>query len=117
MWIFANNHREVAIYIRRSYQLIRNYLNIIFLNQNIRKTVDHIVTLLLKVSKGDFAYSVVVVDRWTFDYIKNTALGDLLFNLALVTDLVICYKTSPVQKASLLNQIYDKITRTYTLVL
>lgn len=67
-------------------------------------------TSLLEVCRVDFAHSVVIVDGRTLDYIESAALGDLFFNLALATDLIICYKTSPVQRLSLLKQIHGRIT-------
>lgn len=64
------------------------------------------------------AHSVVVVDGGTLSMIESDPeLNALFFDIAVLTDSVICCRASPSQKASLVKTIRTKVQKSVTLAI
>lgn len=73
---------------------------------------------ILEINAGSVAHSVVVVDGGTLARIdEDETLKSLFFDIAIITDSVICCRASPSQKASLVKTIRTKVKKSVTLAI
>lgn len=73
---------------------------------------------ILEINEGCIAHSVVVIDGATLALIdSDETLQNLFFDLAVLTDSVICCRASPSQKASLVKTIRKKVDKSVTLAI
>ncbi len=114
MWIFGGKCRDDALSIGYSYQLMKNYSNVVLLDL---RNIGFMPDLLLQSRKGGFPRLVVLMDGPTLEYIESVHFSNLLFDIISSIGSVICYKTSSFQRASILKQIYSRVSQTFTLVL
>lgn len=109
---------ETAINIGHSCRLIKDYSNIIVLDKRDGYIERKMAEAILDINAGKVAHSVVVVDGGTLTSIDDDeTLKSLFFDIAIITDSVICCRASPSQKASLVKTIRTKVNKSVTLAI
>jgi len=109
---------ETAINIGHSCRLIRDYSDIVVLDQEYGTLTTTIKSAIADIKAGTVAHFVVVVDGGTLATIEDDEnLKALFFDVATRTDSVICCRASPSQKASLVKTIRTKVQRSVTLAI
>ena len=109
---------ETAINIGQSCRLIKDYSIITILDKNDDDVERRIAAAILEINSGTIAHSVVVVDGATLaDIEADETLKTLFFDLAVLTDSVICCRASPSQKASLVKAIRKEVDKSVTLAI
>lgn len=109
---------ETAINIGHSCRLIKDYSVITILDKNDSDVEKRMAAAILEINGGTIAHSVVVVDGATLAEIEaDETLKRLFFDLAILTDSVICCRASPSQKASLVKAIRKKVDKSVTLAI
>jgi phospholipid-translocating ATPase len=118
MWMLTGDKRETAINIGHSCRLIKDYSNVIILDQD-QGGVDKLMTSsILNLRRGNIPHTVVVIDGQTLSHIESDdALSYLFFDLAVCADSVICCRASPSQKALLVKEIRNKVRKSVTLAI
>jgi len=109
---------ETAINIGYSCRLIKDYSIITILDKNDNDVEKRMAAAILEINGGTIAHSVVAVDGATLaDIEADETLKILFFDLAVLTDSVICCRASPSQKASLVKAIRKKVDNSVTLAI
>ncbi|KAI9763285.1 MAG: hypothetical protein M1840_000767 [Geoglossum simile] len=118
LWMLTGDKRETAINIGHSCRLVKDYSFITIIDRGSGDVEQHIAAAIVAINSGNVAHSVVVVDGQTLTQIENDeTMKSLFFDLATLTDSVICCRASPSQKASLVNTIRKKVKRSVTLAI
>ncbi|KAI5840221.1 phospholipid-translocating P-type ATPase [Morchella snyderi] len=118
LWMLTGDKRETAINIGHSCRLIKDYSNIIVLDKRDGYIERKMAEAILEINAGKVAHSVVVVDGGTLASIdEDETLKSLFFDIAIITDSVICCRASPSQKASLVKTIRTKVNKSVTLAI
>ncbi|KAF8450022.1 hypothetical protein BDZ91DRAFT_751380 [Kalaharituber pfeilii] len=118
LWMLTGDKRETAINIGHSCRLIKDYSIITILDREDNDVEKRMAAAILEINGGMIAHSVVVVDGATLaDIESNETLTTLFFDLAILTDAVICCRASPSQKASLVKAIRKKVDKSVTLAI
>lgn len=109
---------ETAINIGHSCRLIKDYSTVIILNKQDGYIERKMAEAILDINAGSVAHSVVVIDGGTLANIdEDETLKALFFDIATITDSVICCRASPSQKASLVKTIRTKVKKSVTLAI
>lgn len=116
---FINCHLlETAINIGHSCRLIKDYSTVIVLDKQDGYIGRKMAEAILEINAGSVAHSVVVVDGGTLATIDDDeTLKSLFFDIAIITDSVICCRASPSQKASLVKTIRTRVDKSVTLAI
>ena len=118
MWMLTGDKRETAINIGHSCRLIKDYSSVIVLDQSREQLEKSIFEAVTDIQCGSVAHSVVVVDGQTLSLIESDEqLNKEFFDLAIMTDSVICCRASPSQKAGLVKAIRHKVKHSITLAI
>jgi phospholipid-translocating ATPase len=118
MWMLTGDKRETAVNIGHSCRLIKDYSTVTIIDQEAGEVDRTIGSALVMINTGTIAHSVVVVDGQTLAMIEESkALEKLFFDLAIVTDSVICCRASPSQKAKLVKGIRTRVQKSITLAI
>lgn len=118
LWMLTGDKRETAINIGHSCRLVKDYSEVVILDQEAGNVEKNIVTLTANIKKGIFAHSVVVVDGQTLSMIEeDNYLMARFFNLAILVDSVICCRASPKQKAFLVRSVRKHVQDAITLAI
>lgn len=118
LWMLTGDKRETAINIGYSCRLIKDYSIITILDKNDNDVEKRMAAAILEINSETIAHSVVVVDGATLaDIEADETLKTLFFDLAILTDSVICCRASPSQKASLVKAIRKKVDKSVTLAI
>lgn len=118
MWMLTGDKRETAINIGHSCRLIKDYSTVTILDHETGEVERSIGSAIIRINAGEVAHSVVVVDGQTLSIIdESQALEKLFFDLAIVTDSVICCRASPSQKARLVKAIRTRVKNSVTLAI
>lgn len=118
IWMLTGDKRETAINIAHSARIAKNFSDVIILDHSLGDIEERMTTALANINSGSIAHSVIVIDGQTLAEINaNEALADLLFNVVVAADSVICCRASPSQKASLVRQIRIKVKKSMTLAI
>ncbi|KAA8900188.1 phospholipid P-type ATPase transporter [Sphaerosporella brunnea] len=118
LWMLTGDKRETAINIGHSCRLIKDYSAITILHQDDVSIAGTIKSAIFDIKAQRVAHSVVVVDGGTLSMIEsNEELKSLFFDIAVLTDSVICCRASPSQKASLVKAIRTKVQKSVTLAI
>lgn len=116
LWMLTGDKRETAINIGHSCRLIKDYSSVIILDKRDGYIERKMAEAILEINAGKVAHSVVVVDGSTLTSIdEDETLKSLFFDIAIITDSVICCRASPSQKASLVKTIRTKVNKSVTL--
>jgi len=118
MWMLTGDKRETAINIGHSCRLIKDYSSVTVLDHESGQVEQAIAAAIVQVNRGSVAHSVVVVDGQTLSMIDTDhGLQKLFYDLAIITDSVICCRASPSQKAGLVKAIRRKVKSSITLAI
>lgn len=127
VWMLTGDKRETAINIAHSAKLAKPFSEIYILEASadeseesevLRKLKDKIESILVDVTRGMIAHSVLVVDGHTLGEIeKGEALKIMFYDLAVRMDSVICCRASPSQKAGLVRCIRETVPSSLTLAI
>ncbi|KAI5810975.1 phospholipid-translocating P-type ATPase [Peziza echinospora] len=118
LWMLTGDKRETAINIGHSCRLIKDYSIVTILDKDNNDVEKRIAAAILEINSGLIAHSVVVIDGATLSTIEaDDTLRSLFFDLAILTDSVICCRASPSQKASLVKAIRKKVVNSVTLAI
>lgn len=118
LWMLTGDKRETAINIGHSCRLIKDYSAVTILDSELSDVSQTMATATLDVSSGLVAHSVVVVDGKTLKQITDSeALHELFLSLAILVDSVICCRSSPGQKALLVNAVRSRVSNAITLAI
>lgn len=118
MWMLTGDKRETAINIAHSCRLIKDYSSVTVLDHESGQVEKLIAAAIVDINQGSIAHSVVVVDGQTLSLIEaDNYLKTLFYDLAIVTDSVICCRASPSQKAGLVKAIRHKVRKSITLAI
>jgi len=118
MWMLTGDKRETAINIGHSCRLIKDYSSVTILDHESGQVEQAIAAAIVEVNRGSVAHSVVVVDGQTLSMIDTDhGLQKLFYDLAIITDSVICCRASPSQKAGLVKAIRRKVKSSITLAI
>jgi phospholipid-translocating ATPase len=118
LWMLTGDKRETAINIGHSCRLVKDYSEVVILDQEAGNVERTIVTLISNIRKGKIAHSVLVVDGQTLSMIEaDEILMARFFKLAIMVDSVICCRASPKQKAFLVRSVRKQVMDTITLAI
>ncbi|PWY87714.1 haloacid dehalogenase-like hydrolase [Aspergillus heteromorphus CBS 117.55] len=118
MWMLTGDKRETAINIGHSCRLVKDYSNLVILDQETGEVEQSIVKMTAEITQGTVAHSVVVVDGQTLSTIEaDEILEAQFFRLAVLVDSVICCRASPKQKAFLVKSIRRQVKGSVTLAI
>ncbi|KAL7276134.1 drs2 neo1 protein [Rhizina undulata] len=118
LWMLTGDKRETAINIGHSCRLIKDYSTITILDKEDGDISQKMAAAILEINGGTIAHSVVVVDGGTLARIEeDETLSSLFFDIAILTDSVVCCRASPSQKASLVKTIRTKVNKSVTLAI
>nr|POE74290.1 putative phospholipid-transporting atpase dnf3 [Quercus suber] len=118
LWMLTGDKRETAINIGHSCRLIKDYSAVTVLDHEAGDAEQCIAAAIIDINRGSVAHSVVVVDGQTLAMLESDpALHTLFQDLAILADSVICCRASPSQKASLVNCIRRRVSRSVTLAI
>ena len=110
IWMLTGDKRETAINIAHSARICKSYSEIVVLDHQSGDMEQTMARTLVAINRKQFAHTVVVVDGSTLAEIDSDySLGSLFFDLAVLTDSVICCRASPSQKAALVRKIRTKV--------
>ena len=116
MWMLTGDKRETAINIGYSCRLIKDYSSVTILDYAAGDVEGSITSAIDDLVDGHVAHSVVVVDGQTLAAIYGEKdLHSHFFDLAILTDSVICCRASPSQKAGLVEAVRKKVSGSVTL--
>lgn len=108
MWMLTGDKRETAINIGYSCNLIHEYSTVVILSESDENILLKINTMSQELDLGDVAHSVVVIDGATLKtFESNPVLMGAFVDLCTKTDVVICCRASPSQKALMVSSIKE----------
>lgn len=118
LWMLTGDKRETAINIGHSCRLVKEYSEVIILDQEADDVGRTIVSTINSIRKGRMAHSVLVVDGQTLSMIESDEmLMPRFFKLAILVDSVICCRASPKQKAFLVKSVRKHVLNAITLAI
>lgn len=118
LWMLTGDKRETAINIGHSCRLVKEYSEVIILDQEAGEVEKTIVSTINSIRKGRMAHSVLVVDGQTLSMIEgDEILMPRFFKLAIMVDSVICCRASPKQKAFLVKAVRKQVSNAITLAI
>lgn len=118
LWMLTGDKRETAINIGHSCRLVKEYSEVIILDQEAGDVEKTIVSTINSIRKGRLAHSVLVVDGQTLSTIESDEiLMPRFFKLAILVDSVICCRASPKQKAFLVKSVRKHVLNAITLAI
>ena len=118
LWMLTGDKRETAVNVGHACRLIRDYSTVTILSLNDVGISETITSAIAAIDQQKVAHSVVVVDGGTLAAIEaDETLWSLFFEIAVLTDSVICCRASPSQKANLVKTIRTKLSRSITLAI
>ncbi|KAH8704128.1 putative phospholipid-transporting ATPase [Talaromyces proteolyticus] len=118
LWMLTGDKRETAINIGHSCRLVKDYSEVVILDQEAGNVGRTIVNLIASIRKGKIAHSVLVVDGQTLSMIEtDEILMARFFKLAIMVDSVICCRASPKQKAFLVRSVRKQVMDAITLAI
>ncbi|KAF3056431.1 putative phospholipid-transporting ATPase DNF3 [Daldinia childiae] len=127
VWMLTGDKRETAINIAHSARLAKPFSEIYILEAStdepeeskvLSKLKQKIKSILVDVTRGTIAHSVLVVDGHTLGEIeKGETLKIMFYDLAVRMDSVICCRASPSQKAGLVRCIRETVPSSLTLAI
>lgn len=118
MWMLTGDKRETAINIGHSCRLIKDYSAVTVLDHEDGQVEQRLTSSIVAINGGLVAHSVVVIDGQTLALIEtDPATYSLFFDLAIITDSIICCRASPSQKAALVEAIRKKVKKSITLAI
>ncbi|KAF2434018.1 phospholipid-translocating P-type ATPase [Tothia fuscella] len=118
MWMLTGDKRETAINIGQSCRLIKDYSTVVVLDQEGGEVEKVIASAIIDINDAAVAHCVVVIDGQTYASIEeNPTLENLLFDLAIIADSVICCRASPSQKAKMVKAIRHRVKKSVTLAI
>ncbi|KAF8542184.1 hypothetical protein BDD12DRAFT_826043 [Trichophaea hybrida] len=118
LWMLTGDKRETAINIGRSCRLIKDCSTITILHQDDVSIAETIKSAISDIYEQKVAHGVVVIDGGTLVMVESDeVLKSLFFEIAVLTDSVICCRASPSQKAHLVKTIRTKVQKSVTLAI
>lgn len=118
VWMLTGDKRETAINIANSARICKPFSQVFILDAKVGVLTDSITAILMEVSKGMLAHSVLVIDGQTLKAVESdAALKIMFFDLVVRIDAVVCCRASPSQKANLVNCIRDTVPGSLTLAI
>ncbi|KAH7033641.1 phospholipid-translocating P-type ATPase [Microdochium trichocladiopsis] len=118
VWMLTGDKRETAINIAHSARICKPFSDVFVLDVKTDVLSDKITAILMEVSKGMLAHSVLVIDGQTLTAVEDdAALKIMFFDLVVRIDAVVCCRASPSQKANLVNCIRDTVPGSLTLAI
>ncbi|TGZ80506.1 phospholipid-translocating P-type ATPase [Ascodesmis nigricans] len=118
LWMLTGDKRETAINIGHSCRLIKDYSTVTVLDKDNASLNTTIRTAIADINNNAYAHSVVVVDGGTLSHIDaDPVMANMFFDLAVLTDSVVCCRASPAQKASLVKRVRTKVQQSVTLAI
>ncbi|KXJ93501.1 hypothetical protein Micbo1qcDRAFT_161517 [Microdochium bolleyi] len=118
VWMLTGDKRETAINIAHSARICKPFSDIFIIDVKTDVLSDKITSILMEVSKGMMAHSVLVIDGQTLTVVEDDpALKIMFFDLVVRIDAVVCCRASPSQKANLVNCIRHTVPGSLTLAI
>ncbi|KAL6948829.1 hypothetical protein ACO0QE_001303 [Hanseniaspora vineae] len=118
MWMLTGDKRETAINIGYSCNLIHEYSTVVILSDSDENILLKINTMSQELDLGEVAHSVVVIDGATLKtFESNPVLMGAFVDLCTKTDVVICCRASPSQKALMVSSIKETDKNMVTLAI
>ena len=118
VWMLTGDKRETAINIGHSARVCRPFSELVILDAEEGNILETMKTMLNDVSRGMVPHAVVVIDGQTLAQIEaEDDLAVLFYDLAIRVDSVICCRSSPAQKASLVKSMRRYVPKSMTLAI
>ncbi|KAJ1329638.1 phospholipid-translocating ATPase [Microdochium nivale] len=118
VWMLTGDKRETAINIAHSARICKPFSEVFIIDVKTDVLSDKITSILMEVSKGMLAHSVLVIDGQTLSAVEDDpALKIMFFDLVVRIDAVVCCRASPSQKANLVNCIRHTVPGSLTLAI
>ncbi|PHH52188.1 putative phospholipid-transporting ATPase DNF3 [Ceratocystis fimbriata CBS 114723] len=119
VWMITGDRRETAINIGLSAHVALPWSKMYILSAtgsgNLRNAI---AGASADISSGMIPHSCVIIDGYTLNVVNDdSSLHDAFYELAVMASAVICCRTSPAQKASIVKRIRDHVPKSMTLAI
>jgi phospholipid-translocating ATPase len=116
IWMLTGDKRETAINVAHAAKLCKTYSEVVILSQE--QCESQISSMLLDITEGRIAHSVVVIDGQMLGEIESEeTLAAKFTDLLTKVDSVIVCRASPSQKANMVKKIRHCIPSSMTLAI
>ncbi|SSD61224.1 related to Probable phospholipid-transporting ATPase DNF3 [Saccharomycodes ludwigii] len=118
MWMLTGDKRETAINIGYSCNLIHDYSTVVILSHDDENLLAKISAVSQEIETGNVAHCAVVIDGSTLGIFEtNSTMMGVFIDLCTKTDVVICCRASPSQKALMVSSIRNTNKKLVTLAI